>query len=118
VFGCGGDRDQAKRPLMGQVADQFADQIVVTSDNPRNEDPLSIIDQIVAGIEANQPFTVQPDRRQAIAECIKQAGADDLVLIAGKGHEDYQEGEGNQRIPLSDRCEVVQLLKEDLCSST
>jgi UDP-N-acetylmuramoyl-L-alanyl-D-glutamate--2,6-diaminopimelate ligase len=92
VFGCGGDRDRTKRPRMAQVAEQLADFIIVTSDNPRTEKPQDIIDGIVAGFEnpASQKITVETDRRKAIELAIKTAGKDDIVLIAGKGHEDYQ----------------------------
>jgi len=92
VFGCGGDRDRSKRPRMGRAAAELADRIVVTSDNPRTEDPGRIIDDILAGFDPQQrgAVHVDPDRESAIEYAIKQAGAGDLVLIAGKGHEDYQ----------------------------
>lgn len=90
VFGCGGDRDAAKRPIMGQAA-LAADHAFVTSDNPRTEDPLAIIDAVVAGMaDGAERYSVEPDRRAAIAAAIASAGASDSVLIAGKGHEDYQ----------------------------
>ena len=90
VFGCGGDRDAAKRPIMGKAA-LAGDFAVVTSDNPRTEDPLAIIDDIVAGMgEGEGRFEVEPDRRAAIAKAISMAQPGDAVLIAGKGHEDYQ----------------------------
>ncbi|MEC4176409.1 UDP-N-acetylmuramoyl-L-alanyl-D-glutamate--2,6-diaminopimelate ligase [Adlercreutzia sp. R7] len=89
VFGCGGNRDASKRPIMGQAA-LAADHAVVTSDNPRREDPLAIIDDIVAGMDGGSTFEVQPDRRSAIAAAIAWARPGDAVLIAGKGHEDYQ----------------------------
>ena len=104
VFGCGGDRDPGKRPQMGAIAARVADRVVVTSDNPRSEDPRSIIDQIVAGLPdgaGSLKLTVEPDRRLAILESLAAAGADDVVLIAGKGHEDYQEIAGI-RHPFSD----------------
>ena len=94
VFGCGGDRDTAKRPLMGAAAQRYADQIVVTSDNPRSESPDAIIQQISAGLTGANSFYVQPDRAKAIAQTLAQAGAKDVILIAGKGHEDYQEFDG------------------------
>lgn len=89
VFGCGGNRDAGKRPLMGQVAEKLADSVVVTSDNPRNEDPDSIIRAIIAGMKTSP--LVEPDRAKAIAQAVKSARKHDVVLIAGKGHEDYQE---------------------------
>ncbi|MHB1186168.1 UDP-N-acetylmuramoyl-L-alanyl-D-glutamate--2,6-diaminopimelate ligase [Thiobacillus sp.] len=99
VFGCGGNRDKGKRPLMGQAAAQGADEVWITSDNPRNEDPRHIIDDILAG-SAGKPH-VEPDRARAIFEAIGGAHQGDVVLIAGKGHEDYQEV-GGARLPFSD----------------
>lgn len=89
VFGCGGDRDRTKRPVMGEIATRLSDQVIVTSDNPRTEDPQSIIREITAGIQ-KQNYLVEPDRRKAIETAIEQAKNGDLILIAGKGHEDYQ----------------------------
>lgn len=100
VFGCGGDRDPSKRPLMGKAAAKFADVCVVTSDNPRSEAPEAIIAQITKGMDA-VTCRIQPDRAQAIAQAIAQADIQDVVLIAGKGHEDYQEIHG-KRLPFSD----------------
>ena len=99
VFGCGGNRDKGKRPLMGQAAAESADEVWVTSDNPRNEDPRHIIDDILAGV-SGRPH-VEPDRARAIFEAIGGAHQGDVVLIAGKGHEDYQEIAG-ERLPFSD----------------
>ncbi len=99
VFGCGGDRDAGKRPLMGEVVSQLADRVVITSDNPRSEDPLRIIEAIAAGARADVDRVV--DRAQAIALAVTEATADDVVVLAGKGHEPYQEVLG-QRIPFSD----------------
>ena len=103
VFGCGGDRDPGKRPQMGRIA-QGADQVLVTSDNPRSEDPAAIIAQIVAGMDANHPAsrlqTVE-DRASAILLAVKQAGKQDVILLAGKGHEPYQEIKG-RKMPFSD----------------
>jgi UDP-N-acetylmuramoyl-L-alanyl-D-glutamate--2,6-diaminopimelate ligase len=99
VFGCGGNRDSGKRPLMGRAAAQGADEVWVTSDNPRNEDPRRIIDDILPGISGKP--RVEPDRARAIFEAIGQAHQGDVVLIAGKGHEDYQEVAG-ERHPFSD----------------
>jgi len=99
VFGCGGDRDPGKRPMMGEIARALADRVVITSDNPRSEDPLRIIEAIAAGAGPVAEQVV--DRAQAIARAIGEAGPDDVVLIAGKGHEPYQEILG-QRLPFSD----------------
>ena len=90
IFGCGGDRDKQKRPLMAQAAEQWADYIVVTNDNPRHEKPQDIAADICAGFGANTQYKVELDRKQAIASTLAQASNDDIVLIAGKGHETYQ----------------------------
>jgi UDP-N-acetylmuramoyl-L-alanyl-D-glutamate--2,6-diaminopimelate ligase len=91
VFGCGGDRDRRKRPLMGQAAAEGSNRVILTSDNPRSEDPLSIMNDVLVGIRRNDtPFTIEPDRAAAIGLAIKTAEPGDLVLIAGKGHETYQ----------------------------
>ena len=105
AFGCGGDRDRGKRPLMGAVAARLADVVVVTSDNPRSEDPNAIIGEILEGIDgerAHGPDAVLPDRREAIAWALKGAGAGDVVVIAGKGHETGQEFT-DRTIPFDDR---------------
>ena len=96
VFGCGGDRDRGKRPEMGRLAARLADRVVVTSDNPRNEDPAAIASQIVHGIRdtGNRRYSVELDRSAAIATTIAEARAGDVVLLAGKGHESYQERSG------------------------
>lgn len=91
VFGCGGDRDPSKRPIMGKIASEKADRIYVTSDNPRTEDPLSILQQIVAGMPESKTTTVDQDRAYMIVQAILKAQAKDVILIAGKGHETYQE---------------------------
>jgi UDP-N-acetylmuramoyl-L-alanyl-D-glutamate--2,6-diaminopimelate ligase len=91
VFGCGGDRDATKRPLMGGIAARLADAVVVTSDNPRTEDARKIVDQVAAGATGGAPVQVIVDRRAAIAQVLADADARDVVLVAGKGHEDYQE---------------------------
>ena len=89
VFGCGGDRDRTKRPVMGEIATRLSDHVVLTSDNPRTEDALQILDEIKTGIKKSN-YEVIPDRRAAIEKAIQLANAGDIVLIAGKGHEDYQ----------------------------
>ncbi len=96
VFGCGGDRDRTKRPLMGSVASEMSDLVFVTSDNPRFEDPVEIIEGIVKGIKKNN-YSKQPDREQAIREAVSIAEEGDTLLVAGKGHEDYQEIKGVRR---------------------
>jgi UDP-N-acetylmuramoyl-L-alanyl-D-glutamate--2,6-diaminopimelate ligase len=105
VFGCGGDRDRRKRPLMGEIAVRLSDACVVTSDNPRSEKPEAIIDEIVAGIESrpNGAVQIEPDRRRAIAAALAAATAGDMVVIAGKGHEQGQELAGGRKIPFDDR---------------
>jgi UDP-N-acetylmuramoyl-L-alanyl-D-glutamate--2,6-diaminopimelate ligase len=96
VFGCGGDRDREKRPLMGGAADKVADVVVVTSDNPRSEDADAIIEEVLAGIRRTEDLVVEPDRRQAVETAVALADPGDLVLVAGKGHETYQDlGDGN-----------------------
>jgi UDP-N-acetylmuramoyl-L-alanyl-D-glutamate--2,6-diaminopimelate ligase len=102
VFGCGGDRDRTKRPLMGKIAAQLADVAVVTSDNPRTENPQQILDDVVAGIPDNTEFIVVGDRGKAIAQAISDAQPGDGVLIAGKGHEDYQIL-GTEKVHFDDR---------------
>jgi len=109
VFGCGGDRDQGKRPLMGTVASRLADAVIVTSDNPRNEKPEAITSAIVAGMDGD--YQIEPDRATAIACAINAAKPGDVVLIAGKGHEDYQEIAGMQH-PFSDQQVVKQALQQ------
>lgn len=106
VFGAGGDRDRTKRPRMGSVAGQLSDIMIVTSDNPRTENPQRIIDEIVAGIPRGAQVTQEVDRRAAILSALRQARAGDVVLIAGKGHEDYQVI-GKEKIHFSDR-EIVE----------
>ena len=105
VFGCGGDRDRGKRPLMGEIAARLSDLVVVTSDNPRGENPRAVIDDIVAGIPAANTVLIEPDRAAAIALALGEARTGDLVLIAGKGHETYQIL-GPRRVHFDDR-EVV-----------
>jgi len=96
LFGCGGDRDVGKRPLMAAVAERLADKIVVTTDNPRSEDPQSIIADIADGFENHSVATVIEDRAAAIAWTVANAAPSDVVLIAGKGHESYQDVDGER----------------------
>ncbi len=110
VFGCGGDRDAGKRPIMAQVAEQYADLVILTSDNPRNEDPALIIDEVQQGISDQLKLIVEADRARAIQQAINMASADDLVLLAGKGHEDYQII-GNKKLPFSDREQALKSLE-------
>ena len=102
VFGCGGDRDTSKRPLMAAVAESLADRVVVTSDNPRREKPQSIIGQILLGLSHRNAVQVEIDRARAIASTVQAAAPADVILLAGKGHEDHQEVDG-VRTPFDDR---------------
>ncbi len=111
VFGCGGERDAGKRAEMGRIAEQHADALVLTSDNPRNEKPQAIIDDILAGIAAPDTVKVELDRAAAIRATLLNAAKTDTILIAGKGHETYQEI-GGKRFPFSDRQLVRNLLQE------
>ena len=110
VFGCGGDRDAGKRPLMGAVAQQQADQVVVTSDNPRSEDPAAILHQILQGTIASTAVQAEPDRAAAIALAVAAAAPADVVLIAGKGHENTQETAGVHQ-PFSDMAHALGALQ-------
>ena len=104
VFGCGGDRDRTKRPLMGKIAGALSDFCVVTSDNPRSEKPEDIIAEILPGLlSSGCKYTAEPDRKAAIHAAIGMIGPDDAVIIAGKGHEDYQEFENKRRVRFDDR---------------
>ena len=109
VFGCGGDRDPGKRPMMGAIAAQLADEIVLTDDNPRTEDPARIIEQIASGIDSDVPVRTIPERARAIATALSEAGSADIVVIAGKGHEE-QQIYGTVAHPFSDRTEVARIL--------
>jgi UDP-N-acetylmuramoyl-L-alanyl-D-glutamate--2,6-diaminopimelate ligase len=108
VFGCGGDRDPGKRAGMGAIADELADQIIVTDDNPRSENPQAITRAIIGGIKTRAARVIH-DRGEAIATALKEARAGDIVLIAGKGHEDYQIY-GDTRRSFSDRREAQRYL--------
>jgi len=112
VFGCGGDRDREKRPEMGRAASISADVIVVTSDNPRSEDPATIINDIIEGVPADYRgrIAVEPDRRQAIEFALRAAGPGDVVVIAGKGHETTQTFAASVA-PFDDRAVARQLLE-------
>lgn len=112
VFGCGGDRDKTKRPRMAQAAERFADLVVVTSDNPRTEDPKAIIDDIIGGFAGQNPqaVVVEPDRKKAIELAIGRARPNDIILIAGKGHEDYQVI-GDRKIDFSDKQVALSALR-------
>jgi UDP-N-acetylmuramoyl-L-alanyl-D-glutamate--2,6-diaminopimelate ligase len=110
VFGCGGDRDRGKRPLMGELAERLADRVIITDDNPRSEASAEIIRQILAGMQTQDHTLVEPDRRLAIQTAIALASPGDLVLVAGKGHEDYQLV-GEKVLHLDDREEVANALR-------
>ncbi|MBL7479848.1 UDP-N-acetylmuramoyl-L-alanyl-D-glutamate--2,6-diaminopimelate ligase [Legionella bononiensis] len=111
IFGCGGDRDKTKRPVMGKAASRYADKIVITSDNPRSEDPSLIVDEIAQGIPSSTPVTKLINREEAIAHALKGAEKDDIILIAGKGHEAYQQI-GSEKLAFSDQEVVRRLIKE------
>jgi UDP-N-acetylmuramoyl-L-alanyl-D-glutamate--2,6-diaminopimelate ligase len=114
VFGCGGDRDREKRPLMGEIAARLSDVCVVTSDNPRSEDPDAIIEEIVAGIPGSvDGVRVEPDRRRAIAMALAEAAPADTVVIAGKGHEQGQEFAEGRKVPFDDREVASEELRRD-----
>ncbi|WBA18287.1 UDP-N-acetylmuramoyl-L-alanyl-D-glutamate--2,6-diaminopimelate ligase [Salinivibrio kushneri] len=111
IFGCGGDRDTRKRPLMARLAEQHADHVVLTNDNPRSEDPETITQDMLAGMEAPERAWVKHDRADAVSQVIRQAKAEDIVLVAGKGHEDYQVL-AHGKVHYSDRETVAAQLKE------
>ncbi len=113
VFGCGGDRDRAKRPLMGEIAAREADAVVVTSDNPRSEDPDTIIGEILAGVPASAAGRVEAieDRRAAISRGVELARGGDVLVIAGKGHEQGQELTGGRKVPFDDAAVAHELLR-------
>lgn len=116
VFGCGGDRDRTKRPLMGKAVSELSDVTIVTSDNPRSEEPEAIIEEILGGIDGSTDCITEADRRKAIVAAIGTAESGDVIIVAGKGHEAYQEIKG-QMIPFSDRIVAMEVLEEaGLCS--
>jgi len=117
VFGCGGDRDRTKRPLMGEIAVRYSDYAIITSDNPRTEDPLKIIDDVEAGVRpvaGKNGYTVEPDRRRAIRLAVEKACRGDVVVIAGKGHEDYQII-GGGKFPFDDHREAEAAIRDMRC---
>lgn len=117
IFGCGGERDRSKRPVMGRIAGHYSDYCILTSDNPRGEDPWQIIGEVEEGLKENKKagsgYTIQPDRYEAIKLGIELARPDDMVIIAGKGHENYQIF-SDYTIPFSDRDVAVELIRERL----
>ncbi len=118
VFGCGGDRDRTKRPVMGEIAAKMSDFVFATSDNPRTEDPLDILKEIEPGLRrGTAPYAIVPDRREAIASAISMAKRGDAVVIAGKGHENYQII-GSRVIPFDDRTLARELILENSNADT
>jgi UDP-N-acetylmuramoyl-L-alanyl-D-glutamate--2,6-diaminopimelate ligase len=115
VFGCGGERDAGKRPLMGEVAETLADRVIVTDDNPRHEDGDAIVAQILAGLREPARATVERNRARAIGAAVADALPGDIVLVAGKGHEDYQQV-GDRKLPFSDREVVQRVLRAEASS--
>ncbi|MGE0081987.1 MAG: UDP-N-acetylmuramoyl-L-alanyl-D-glutamate--2,6-diaminopimelate ligase [Thiohalomonadaceae bacterium] len=113
VFGCGGDRDRGKRPVMGEVAERLADRVVLTDDNPRSENPEFIVEEIKRGMSRPEQALVIRDRARAIGTALAEAGADDVVLVAGKGHETEQQI-GDRKFPFSDRVEVSRFFGEEV----
>jgi len=112
MFGCGGDRDRDKRPVMGRIAAELSDFVVVTSDNPRNEDPQEIINDIIPGmLQIDTNYVIEADRKKAIEIAVNLAKTGDTVVLAGKGHEPYMEFENRRRVDFDDRLEVRRVLK-------
>ena len=121
IFGCGGDRDKGKRPMMGEVVARYSDIAVVTSDNPRSEDPKAIIEDIMPGLDDKKAkigfrWESYVDRKEAIGAALDLAQAGDVILVAGKGHEDYQEVQGERRFFL-DSMVCRELMAEKECSN-
>jgi UDP-N-acetylmuramoyl-L-alanyl-D-glutamate--2,6-diaminopimelate ligase len=110
VFGCGGDRDRAKRPEMGLVASTYSDATIVTSDNPRSESPESIIDAVMSGVLSGSNVVRDADRRSAISRALEEAAPGDVVVVAGKGHETTQTI-GDLVVPFDDRVVARELLR-------
>lgn len=113
LFGCGGDRDKGKRPLMGQIAERYSDHLIITDDNPRTEDPINIVSEIVAGLLCPWAVEIEHDRGAAIAHVISCAAAGDVILVAGKGHEPYQII-GQEKIAFSDSEHIQLQLKQKM----
>ena len=114
VFGCGGDRDTSKRPIMGEISGKIADFTIITSDNPRTENPQSIVDEIEVGIKkTNGKYVCIVDRIEAIKYAINMAGKKDIIVLAGKGHEPYQEINGVKH-PFDERIIVNQIIKGEI----
>ena len=110
LFGCGGDRDQAKRPIMGEIAGKYSDYCIITSDNPRSEEPMDIIMDIVPGVRKTDcPYTIIENRREAIEFALTHAKKDDVVLLTGKGHETYQILK-DRTIPFDEKKIVLEIL--------
>lgn len=109
IFGCGGDRDKGKRPMMAETAEQFADKIIISDDNPRSEDPAEIVKDMLVGLKQPQAAFVEHDRYQAVKFALENAGSNDIILLAGKGHEDYQVLK-DKTVHYSDRESALQLL--------
>ncbi|MDF4962053.1 cyanophycin synthetase, partial [Vibrio parahaemolyticus] len=109
IFGCGGDRDAGKRPMMAEIAERLGDRVVLTDDNPRSEDPVQIVKDMLAGLSKPAEAIVQHDRFKALSYAIENASPNDIILLAGKGHEDYQIRNG-ETIHYSDRESAMQLL--------
>jgi UDP-N-acetylmuramoyl-L-alanyl-D-glutamate--2,6-diaminopimelate ligase len=112
IFGCGGDRDNGKRPMMAEIAERLADHIILTDDNPRSEDPTVIVADMLGGLKQPDSAAVIHDRHAACKWALTHAGADDIVLVAGKGHEDYQIL-ADRTIHYSDRETVEELLENN-----
>jgi UDP-N-acetylmuramoyl-L-alanyl-D-glutamate--2,6-diaminopimelate ligase len=111
VFGCGGDRDRTKRPIMGHIATTLANKTIITSDNSRGESPEDIINDILSGVAVGSDHTVIPDRRKAIEHAIMTAKRDDIIILAGKGHEGYEIIGGVKR-PFDERGIVLEAVKK------
>lgn len=112
LFGCGGDRDKTKRPLMAKATAEYADKLIITSDNPRNEEPSAIIEDILAGLDGSVPYDVVENRRDAIRHALVIGEKGDIIVLAGKGHEDYQILKGYKKIHFDEREIIAELLKE------
>ncbi|MBR4026338.1 MAG: UDP-N-acetylmuramoyl-L-alanyl-D-glutamate--2,6-diaminopimelate ligase, partial [Lachnospiraceae bacterium] len=113
MFGCGGNRAKARRYEMGEVSSRLADVTVVTSDNPRDEEPMDIIEDILIGVKkANGAYVTVPDRKEAIAYCMRHAQEGDIIVLAGKGHEDYQEIKGI-KYHMDERELIADIIKEN-----